>query len=120
MCVCGTDRWLSSLEEVSVEIVSRLLIFELSRTFLALAAVVGFFVFADATVADDEESFLFGVVFGGANGCCGETEPGFGVTTACVTIFRGLPRGAFLSLSFDFDPLKYKIYLKDVSIYFNI
>lgn len=86
-----------------MEIVSLLFIIEPNLTFLAFGPPVDFFVVA---VVEDVDSFLFGVVFGGANGCCGDTEPGFGVTAACDTILRGLPLVAFLSLSLDFDPLK--------------
>lgn len=74
----------------------------LNLEFRALALPLDFF--AIAAEAEDDESFLFGVVFGGANGCCGVT--GCGVMT--VTILRGLPRCAFLSLSLDFEPLNKK------------
>lgn len=92
---------MSSLEDESVEINSRLN--DPSRVFLPFA----FFVASDGA-SEEEISFLFGVVFGGANGCWGETDPGFWVTIGWVTIFRGLPRGAFFSLSLDLDPLEVK------------
>lgn len=97
LCLTG-DGPSSSLDEDSVEIVSRLFIMEPSRVFRAR----GFPFFAAAVTG----SFLFGVVFGGASGCwCGVVGAGDLLTAAeigCVTIFRGRPR-AFFSLSIDLD-----------------
>lgn len=92
-----------SLDEDSVEIVSRLFIDETSRVFRAREVPF----FAAAVTA----SFLFGVVFGGASGCwCGVVFAGSWLAAAsgCVTIFRGRPR-AFFSLSMDFDLLRKNI-----------
>lgn len=69
--------------------------------------MMNFFVFPVAAggAVECDESFLFGVVFGGASGCWGDTELGLVATMAWLTILRGRPRGAFLSLSLDLDPL---------------
>lgn len=88
-----------------MEIVSLLLgMVEPSRELRALVPIVAFLALVDV------DSFLFGVVFGGANGCCGDAEPGFGggttATVGWLTILRGRPRGAFFSLSIDLERLK--------------
>lgn len=68
LCLRG-DGPSSSLDEESVEIVSRLFIIAPSRVFRAR----GFPFFAAAVMG----SFLFGVVFGGASGCwCGVVDAG--------------------------------------------